>query len=525
MSDTLRHATAHPTLPRRVPTRACYECNRKKTKCDMARPICGLCDRTGTSCRFPIRRKRPVRRGRLWEQGSEHLSAPAVQRSPGNHPTGGSTHGVLEESPSSQQFTGSNGKSNMDLGVASDPDLRSGGIPLEGSTFSLSASTFSQAAWQRQMAAFDGQCVSFSLAMHLVHVFFDSVQPWLPLLHKPRFLAYCTQALTRSGSDALASISESESLLFLSIFALSARFSRRADLAHIQPIKRGEIFAQQARTLYDKAPAGSASDVGLARVKGSILLAFYYYTSGLTSDGWVFVGTCIRHVYELGLHELDEPHEADEGEEDGGFVHTDWVHRESLRRLWWLVWELDSWGSIISQKPLAIDSRHMHVLLPVDDSCWFAERRTESAEVSISPGRSWSSLIRAENQSSRAWFLVALFLLSQLHDRCLLKKGVIDEEKTAMKNDLGCLRLALPESYQLHNQAPWASSKHIWVAGTHLVLSVAEFMVLRMTTAGSDGSDGAMLEKGRLVPGEHPSSPRYCVCSLTTSSLKFIRFL
>lgn len=27
--------------------RACQECNRKKTKCDMKRPICGLCQRTG----------------------------------------------------------------------------------------------------------------------------------------------------------------------------------------------------------------------------------------------------------------------------------------------------------------------------------------------------------------------------------------------------------------------------------------------------------------------------------------------
>src|SRR5436853_7908395 len=39
--------------------RACQECNRKKTKCDMQRPCCGLCQRRGRSCAFPTKRKQP----------------------------------------------------------------------------------------------------------------------------------------------------------------------------------------------------------------------------------------------------------------------------------------------------------------------------------------------------------------------------------------------------------------------------------------------------------------------------------
>ncbi|KAK7897436.1 hypothetical protein LTR67_005325 [Exophiala xenobiotica] len=41
------------------PTRACEECKRKKTKCDMGRPACSLCARVGSECIFPTKRKRP----------------------------------------------------------------------------------------------------------------------------------------------------------------------------------------------------------------------------------------------------------------------------------------------------------------------------------------------------------------------------------------------------------------------------------------------------------------------------------
>ena len=41
------------------PSRACTECKRKKTRCDMKRPSCSLCVRVGSECVFPTRRKRP----------------------------------------------------------------------------------------------------------------------------------------------------------------------------------------------------------------------------------------------------------------------------------------------------------------------------------------------------------------------------------------------------------------------------------------------------------------------------------
>lgn len=41
-------------LPR--PSRACTECRRKKSKCDMKRPECSLCYRIGETCIYPARR-------------------------------------------------------------------------------------------------------------------------------------------------------------------------------------------------------------------------------------------------------------------------------------------------------------------------------------------------------------------------------------------------------------------------------------------------------------------------------------
>ena len=39
--------------------RACEECKRKKTRCDMKRPICSLCGRVGADCVYPTRRRQP----------------------------------------------------------------------------------------------------------------------------------------------------------------------------------------------------------------------------------------------------------------------------------------------------------------------------------------------------------------------------------------------------------------------------------------------------------------------------------
>ena len=54
--------TPYERDPKQISMRACEECKRKKTKCDMRKPTCSNCGRHSYSCVFPTSRKRPVRR-------------------------------------------------------------------------------------------------------------------------------------------------------------------------------------------------------------------------------------------------------------------------------------------------------------------------------------------------------------------------------------------------------------------------------------------------------------------------------
>jgi hypothetical protein len=71
-------------------------------------------------------------------------------------------------------------------------------------------------------------------------------------------------------------------------------------------------------------------------------------------------------TYDLDLDHVDD---------DGGivFLVEEWVQREELRRAWWLVWELDAFGSTISNRAYAINYKIMLVLLPVSDKSCFEE--------------------------------------------------------------------------------------------------------------------------------------------------------
>jgi hypothetical protein len=104
----------------------------------------------------------------------------------------------------------------------------------------------------------------------------------------------------------------------------------------------------------------------LLYLQGCIVVAFYWYKFGPCARGWVLSGVRIRLAYDLDLTVVDE--------DDSETLNTeDWVRRQEMRRAFWLVCELDTFGSTISMRPYAIDRSRMAVLLPVFDKAWLVE--------------------------------------------------------------------------------------------------------------------------------------------------------
>lgn len=323
----------------------------------------------------------------------------------------------------------------------------------------------------------------------LVCLFFSHIQPWLPIFHKPTFYRDYMVRDERGINTTFHELSLEEQLIFHSMFALAARFSDLPYFTGVAPADRGKPFAAQAIKRYDLC-RHALEEPNMHQLQGSILLAFLFYTSGPSSKAWLLTGVVVRLAYELGIEKIDL---------DGrtAIPVEEWVRREEFRRAWWLVWELDTFGSIICGRPYVIPREEVPVFLPVSDEYWFSGTLTSSATLKTSPEDAWRSLEGSENQSPRAWFLVANYIVSF----ALGPRPMSQLDKLSIDLSINCFRLALPKSFHPPFErlvgADTATERN-WVICTHLMLSAN-----RVLQASSPRPASALVD-----PSYHLSSIR-----------------
>lgn len=345
--------------------------------------------------------------------------------------------------------------------------------------------TLTESAGPRQEASLPAQPVanpvSYELAMHLIETFFTDIQPWLPAFHKPRFIARCSWELQK-GPDAMKGLSPEMTLLLYSMFALSARFSNLPLLASVRPLDRDKEFVSAARQAYSQLR--SLSELNLTYLQGCILLAFHAYTAELDSRAWILTGVCVRLAYDLGLSEIDEDSFEDRPDHDP-------ATKEEMRRAWWLVWELDTFGSMVSRRPFAVDRHHFTVHLPIADADWFSESYVQSSPLMTPLSDAWRSLQDSENQDPRAWFLITNHLLSLLFKRLQRKRKSSKESLAEFEITFNCLKLSLPASFHILGHPPTFELKDFatgnWIMGTHLMLMTAYSVFASLSTDMTEG--------------------------------------
>ncbi|KAL3468904.1 fungal-specific transcription factor domain-containing protein [Aspergillus californicus] len=458
------------------PWRACNACHRKKTKCDMQRPRCGLCIRTGSICDFPLKRKPPSKAGHVRAQRRRTSSTTPSEQTLG---ASSNNHGLTNPTSCSLRRT-----------PAADDAPNPFMIPrFPLSLWSLDAGMDFPSAGVSQFNGAQLPELPFisplpsSVVDDLVDVFFDRVQPVLPLLHKPDFTAFSRGIL---GGPQLyrEDLKPDTALLLYAMCALSARFSTHPTLAAIAPLERGDVYCQYARLAYQDTR--EILEPTLQYLQGCILLAFYFYSSGLSSQGWILVGVCVRIAYDLELSSVDD------GDSD-----LDWHEKELRRRAWWLVCELDAFGSIMMRRPFAIDRRH-RVHLPICDEDWFAGKQVRSAPVILEPGKCWLSLHSCPNQSERAWYLVANFLFSLTNDQSYTTNRMSVEDILALQNDIACTRMSLPPSFQHFPNADLTLSQQNWIVGTEIMLTVSDLLAAKLAVRSA--SNQPTLDRTVLDP-------------------------
>jgi hypothetical protein len=472
------------------PPRACQECNRKKVKCDMIRPVCGLCRRTSNDCHFPLRRKssainktRLSRQSRAFQKSMIRLAellesnppvVDQVQQLGLVNPAGSPSLGTLQSSTRPNGPSHDDHHNRLSQPVLSESNNQTSSSLLNTTYAPQNAPGVSSTS-PRTDETYEtpGNLVnleiSYSEAMFLIKMFFERIQPWLPILHEPRFRKRYSEQLSQK-SNCLDGLAIDEKLLLCCIFTLGAN-AVPSGSPSTYPIVDRTLLSQFSRQIY--AEARDMETPTLQYLQGCVLLAFALYTSGLSAQGWILVGVCVRLAYELALFEIDDP-------DNPAGASGDWVEVEEMRRAWWLVWELDTFGSSVCRKPFAVNRQQFMVKLPISDHLWFNEQPCSSSVLRTCPRQAWKSLKDCENQSERAWFLIANHLMATACDYYTRNRGVSAGEKFVLENDINCLRLSLPSHFNIVTGAlcsnPTNSAENNWILGTHLFLTSATYM-------------------------------------------------
>jgi Fungal specific transcription factor domain len=259
-------------------------------------------------------------------------------------------------------------------------------------------------------------------------------------------------------------------LLLHNMFALAARFSTSQFFADMAPADRGNQFADKAKLLYRES-LRSVQTPTLEYLQGCTLLAFYLYLSGPNSQGWLMIGTCSRLAYDLGIDKVDSKACKVTRSE----TPLEWRKREEFRRVWWAIWELDTFASAISCRSHTIDRSKAAVKLPVSDENWFADLPVESVLIDPNPLHAWHTLRDCPNQDERAWFLLSNYLLLVAHDLAQHYSPKPEDIRT-LEKAVACFVLLLPPHFHFDSDldyVPFNSGNQArcnWIVCTNLMI-------------------------------------------------------
>lgn len=262
------------------------------------------------------------------------------------------------------------------------------------------------------------------------------------------------------------------------IFALAARFSNSMEFADIPEAARGSVFEDDALTLLEDIVAKGTENPTLNFICGCVVLALFYFSDGRLERGSAMTGACLRHAYDLNLHAID----VQDMEHPGRAVTTgpldadSWVAAEQRRRIWWNIWKIEVFSSSMACKPCSIDLRDVAVRLPVADADWFTKNPVASAVLIDHPRTAWKTLCEIGSDNPQAWFLLALYLVSQANTALRRPMRPSSEFITELSSSICCFKLALPtklssESICFDRHDPKGAN---WAVQTHIIILTYE---------------------------------------------------
>ncbi|KAF9068900.1 fungal-specific transcription factor domain-containing protein [Rhodocollybia butyracea] len=205
--------------------------------------------------------------------------------------------------------------------------------------------------WQRKLEQPRSSLIfpEADLLLQLIELYFQRVQPYVPLLHYPSF--------SRSVSECLHLQDHSFGIVVLGVCAVASRYShdpRCLETGTTSPHSLGWSYYKQMtpRTLFTEPP-------NLYDLQYCCLSVLYLLGTFASDTVWSIIGTGLRYGQEMGLHRKKK--KRPEGQPAWWTVQS-----ELCTRAYWVLINMDTWISISYGRPKATTSDDFDLELPMD---------------------------------------------------------------------------------------------------------------------------------------------------------------
>ncbi|KAL2810462.1 fungal-specific transcription factor domain-containing protein [Aspergillus granulosus] len=348
--------------PKRI---ACAVCRRRKLRCDGRKPSCGTCSRLGHECTYDeARKKSGPKRGYVKQLEARLAQVETLLKT---------------QEPSSTQtqapnfpFTLPNEPLDMTDMHAMGTSMNKSTSPIENPQATGPPSTFTPEGvdatnnfgWDMISLGLEEPLPAREVIDELNRIYFDKPHAFIPIIHRPRFMAAMDFAPNSRPPACL------QYIIWCHAAAVSEKYSNLHALFYERARKYAEI---------DQMKGLGEHCLTLWHCQAWLLISCYEYKMMFFPRAWISTGVSARLAIMLGLHRLDG-----EGLEVKQCLAPprDWVEKEERRRVFWMTFAVDRYASIGTGWPTGVDERDIMTNLPSSEEAFINGKPEKTARLS-----------------------------------------------------------------------------------------------------------------------------------------------
>lgn len=250
----------------------------------------------------------------------------------------------------------------------------------------------------------------YDLLYNLVDLYFKHIHTWCPILHRT------TTFDTLFGPSPL---DEADRVLLHAIVATTLRFSTDPRLTEES---RHHYYTLSKR----KVLLYGLDNLSVRSLQALVILALDFCGSSHGPQSWNIMALITRAVVQLGLAVETSSFSVSPNYQS---IYTlramilpeprDFIEEESRRRLFWMVYLLDRYATIVTAFDFSLGERDVDRKLPCRDELWAKNQRVETrwhrSGQGVEENLAEPSSGRPDNLGAFAYYIDILSILSQIH--------------------------------------------------------------------------------------------------------------